>query len=93
METSQKMLIVKDLTFILPNNFEGNLSDALNEYIKYRNDNHSNLKLTDTENKYNSTEMVLMKREEIKSCILYGIVEIRDGMYRVIESSGSITDI
>ena len=89
METPQKILIVKDLTFILPKDFEGNLSDALLEYIKYRNENIKDVKVTDTENKYNCTEIVLMGKDGIKSCVLYGIVEISDGKYRVIESSSS----
>lgn len=92
MGVPNKMLIVKDLTFILPEDFDGNLSDALLEYVNYRNKHIKKTKALDEKNKFNSTEVVLMNNEDVKSCILYGIVEIIDDKYRIIESSSSDID-
>lgn len=85
----QKILIIKDLTFILPTTFEGSLCDALLEYVKYRDTNLNNNRLVDIDNTMNCTEVVL-SNDTIKSCILYGIVEILDdGTYKILESSSS----
>lgn len=89
MITPQKILIIKDLTFILPLTFNGTLCDALTEYVKYRDENSDNNKLVDACNTLNCTEFVL-SNDTVKSCILYGIVEISDdGSYKIIESSSS----
>ena len=87
MTIPKKILLVKDLTFILPDNFDGNLSDALTEYINYRNTNINSIKVTDINNMLSSTEVILSSNEDIKSCILYGIVELDNGNYRILESS------
>lgn len=90
MITPQKILIIKDLTFILPPTFNGNLGEALTEYVKYRDENLDNNRLVDACNSLNCTEFVLANDDTVRSCILYGIVEIsEDGTYKILESSSS----
>ena len=74
---------------ILPLTFDGTLCDALREYVKYRDENLDNNQLVDACNTSNCTEFVL-SNDNVKSCILYGIVEISDdGSYKILESSSS----
>jgi hypothetical protein len=89
MSIPKKLLIIKDLTFILPDDFNGTLTDALSDYINYINKNIHNNNVVDIDNALCCTEVVLSANTDIRSCIQYGIVEIDNGEYRIIESSGT----
>jgi len=93
MQFPKKILVIKELTFILPHDFSGSLTDALQEYINYRELNLQNIHIVDIQNT-KSTLDVTMSDNESKSCILYGIIEIdENGKYTIVESSGDIPNI
>lgn len=91
MTLPQKMLIIKDMTFILPEGFNGNLIDALDEYAKYLKNNKQNERNVDKDNVFSTTEVILANRGDGKSCIMYAIVELdQSGDLKVLESSNII---
>lgn len=91
MALPKKILLIKDLTFILPDDFNGSLSDAFNEFIRYRKEYEKNAKLIQSDNQSNSYETLISSKVNEKVCGQYGLFELTDdGTYKILDSTSSI---
>jgi hypothetical protein len=95
----KKVLRLKDLTFILPDNFDGSLSDAIEEMIKYYN-KHKDKKMTyemDEENEKISINTILLTATEKQKLIgSFGIFSLVGDEYirkdETVETENPKTD-
>ena len=81
----KKILIIKDCTFILPENFEGSLEDAFNEFLKYRAANLKNAQYVDDGNLFSTFDVLLHSGVNPRACGQYAIYELVDGKYKISE--------
>ena len=85
MALPKKLLIIKNLTFILPDDFNGTLSEAFIEFVKYRKNYEDTAKLI-SENQENSYELLINAKDNEKVCGQYGLFELTDdGTYKYIK--------
>jgi hypothetical protein len=77
-----KILRVEELTFILPNDFDGNVFDALEDFVTYMRNNKARY-INDTE----STIASLIGAENSRLCLKYGIFERVGDKYKPIDKS------
>ena len=68
----KKILVIKDCTFILPDDFEGSVDDAFDELLKYRRDNLKN-------GRYLDDNSLLHGKDREKCCGHYALYELIDG--------------
>lgn len=92
METNEalpkKILRIKDLMFILPDTFSGDLSQALELFLKYREKNAKNRHTVDPDDILSAAEILMMTiNESAKFCGQYGIFELVDTEYELIPES------
>lgn len=73
----KKVLKITDLTFILPDNFEGDFEDAVLEFLVYRN-NHLKARIPDNIEKYSSTEILLANGDAYLACGAYALLKLDD---------------
>ncbi len=93
MALPKKLLIIKDLTFILPDDFNGTLSEAFIEFVKYRKNYEDTAKLISEANPENSYEILITAKDKEKVCGQYGLFELADdGTYKYIEGPSFKTD-
>lgn len=62
----KNILYVKDFTYALPDDFNGNLEDALKHFINYRNKHKEERKVVDKGDAFSSLEIVFASEEEKK---------------------------
>lgn len=87
MSLPKKILVVKDLTFILPDDFNGSLLEAFNEFSQYRKEYEENAKFIDPSNPYKSYEILILTKDKERVCGQYGLFELSDdGTYKYIEN-------
>lgn len=79
--------MIKDCTFILPDDFEGSLEDAFSQFLNYRTDHLKNAKHVDDSNIFSTFDILLHSRQQSKVCGQYAIYELVDGKYRLVEDS------
>ena len=91
-EFPKKMLYIKECTFILPDDFNGSIEDAFDEFLKYRSDHLTKKKIVDTENLFSSLGMLLNDESDSKACGSYELYELINNNYVIIEATG-IDDI
>lgn len=83
----KKILRVKDLTFILPEDFEGDLHDALEEFMKYRDKHKSNAKFVEVEQDKTSVDLLFINEGDDRVFGEYGLFHLIDGSYKIIQGS------
>lgn len=71
----KKLLRITDLTFVLPDDFDGDFIDALNILTNYVNRKH---KLDQMDDKSTSTVESLLINSNSKLCMKFGIFEADD---------------
>ena len=81
----KKILMIKDCTFILPDNFEGTLEDAFDAFLEYRKSNLKNAQFIDDGNLFSTFDVLLHSGEKPKVCGQYAIYELVDGKYRIVD--------
>ena len=86
----KKILLIKDLTFILPDNFSGSFTEAIDEFIKHRKDVLKIPKLPDNDEDSTFKSLLLEDDNTLRACMIYVIFEIDEsGEYKIIESSNN----
>lgn len=86
----KKILHIRDLTFILPDDFEGTINDALAVFIEYRKKvTETDVKFVDDFGLFSTAELLIhgSNRTEMRVCGEYGLFELRDGTYVLIDGS------
>lgn len=85
----KKILRIKELTYILPDDFDGTFDDAINFFLEYRDANKSDAKFIDPIEKFSTIEVLLLSRikNDVKACGQYGIFELVDGSYKIVEGT------
>ena len=82
----KKILMIKDCTFILPDDFDGTLEDAFSKFLEYRSSNLDNAKYIDDSNIFSTFDVLLHSGSEPKACGQYGIYELVDGRYKLADN-------
>ena len=76
----KKILVIKDCTFILPDDFEGTVEDAFNELLKYRNAHLQDGRYLDDDQLFSSFDILLHSVVKSKCCAHYALYELVDGV-------------
>ena len=82
----KKVLVIKDCTFILPEDFDGTVEEAFSEFIKYRASSLPNATHINDSNLF-STFDLLLHSEGSKVCGQYAIYEFVDGRYQLAKGN------
>ncbi len=90
MTLPKKILRIKDLTFILSDEFSGDLSDALKEFIDYKEQFKSNAKYIYPDERFTSIEILASTNSKV--CGEYGLFELVDGTYKFIQGTAPSKD-
>ena len=80
----KKVLVVKDCTFILPEDFNGTIEDAFSEFLNYRASSLPNARHVNDSNLF-STFDLLLHSEDSRVCGQYAIYELVDGRYQLAD--------
>ena len=86
-ELPKKILIIKDSTFILPENFSGDIEDAFDEFLKYRKDHLDKANYCDPLGLMSTFNALIHDPKESKACGLYMICELIDGQYIPVDAT------
>lgn len=73
----KKVLKIVDLTFTLPDDFEGTFEDAVMEFLIYRSD-HIKKKIPSEMEQYSSTEILLTQDDDFAVCGSYGLLKLNE---------------
>ena len=84
----EKILVIKDCTFILPEDFDGNIEDAFEEFLKYREKHLVDGRNIDPQNFFSTFDLLLRARNQ-RVCGQYTLYELRDGKYFPIDGTGT----
>lgn len=80
----EKILIIKDCTFILPPNFDGTVEDAFDEFLKYREKKLNDAVYCDEAGLMSTFNILLHSRHDAaRVCGEYAIYELKNGKYRL----------
>lgn len=79
----KKILMIKDCTFILPDNFNGSIEEAFNKFLEYRSTHLQNAQFIDDGNLFSAFDVLLHSGDTPKVCGQYAIYELIDGKYRI----------
>lgn len=82
----KKILMIKDCTFILPDDFQGTLEDAFEQFLRYRADHLKNASYVDDANIFSTFDILLHSGQEPKVCGQYAIYELINGKYQLIDN-------
>ncbi len=81
----KKILLIKNCTFILPDDFNGSLEDAFELFIKYRTENISKAKYIIKSPLFTPFDILLhLDNPNIRTCGDYAIYELIDGKYKIM---------
>lgn len=89
-EIPRKILHIRDLTFILPDDFEGTIDDAMAEFLKYRRGiREHDVHYIDDGGIFSTAGLLLNsgKTDTVRVCGEYGLFEFRDGAYVLLDGS------
>lgn len=90
-ELPKKILIIRDCSFILPDDFNGNTDDAFREFLKYQSEHSKEARYTaDSFGLFSTFNMLLHSTSEARVCGEYALLEYRDGQYQI--SNGPESD-
>ena len=79
-----KILRIRDLTFILPEDFNGDLHDALKEFMIYRDKHKENAAFVDDEDK-STVDLLFINDGDERVFGEYGLFYLVDGAYKIIQ--------
>lgn len=78
--------MIKDCTFILPEDFNGSLEDAFTEFLKYRTSHLDGASRVDDSNIFSTFDILMHSNKDAKVCGQYAIYELVDGSYHILNS-------
>ena len=79
----KKVLVVRDCTFILPEDFDGTVEDAFAEFLNYRASSLPNATHVNDSNLFSTFEILLHSEGTSRVCGQYAIYELIDGRYQL----------
>lgn len=83
-ELPKKILIIRDCTFILPEDFNGSTDDAFREFLKYQTEHSKDARYTaDTFGLFSTFNMLLHGSGDSRVCGEYALLEYKDGQYQI----------
>ena len=82
----KKILIIKDCTFILPDDFHGSAEEAFEDFLKYRAAHIEDASYYDDSNLFSTFDILLHSGAKPRVCGQYAIYELVDGKYRPINN-------
>ena len=77
----KKILVIRDCTFILPDDFEGTTEDAFAAFLKYHKKHASEGKFGDSFGLFSSFNMLLYGEGNPRVCGEYAMLKLVDGKY------------
>lgn len=83
----QKVLVIKDCTFILPDGFEGTTEDAFEEFLKYREKHLHEAQFVDKNGLFSAFSLLLHAHDKHRVCGEYMLYELKNGKYELIEET------
>ena len=86
----KKVLVIRDCTFFLPDNFEGNLEEAFDEFLRYREERDNQPIYVDPMNLFSSFNNLLLHRNtQSRVCGSYTLMELdeENNQYKVMEGT------
>jgi len=82
----KKFLRIHELTFILPDDFNGTVEDAMDLMLEYRTTHKYNAEYVDPHGLF-STMSCLVNAPDAKFCADETIFELKNGTYHIMDSS------
>ena len=82
----KKILMIKDCTFILPEDFSGSLEEAFTEFLKYREAHLDGATRIDDSNIFSTFDILMHSAKDAKACGQYAIYELVNGSYRILNN-------
>ncbi len=87
-ELPKKILVIRDCTFILPEDFSGTLEDAFTEFLKYRINLQNKPKIVDEHGLFSAFNVLLHYGTNECVCGEYALYELIDDKYKLIDGTG-----
>lgn len=88
-ELPKKILIIRDCSFILPEDFDGNTDDAFREFLKYQSEHSKDAHFTaDSFGLFSTFTMLLHGTGNARVCGEYALLEYKDGQYQISQGPG-----
>lgn len=82
------LLVIKDCTFILPPDFNGNVEDAFDEFLKYRETNLNKATYADRLGLFSAFNLLLhSQHNSARVCGQYELYRFENGEYRLIDGT------
>ena len=81
----KKILLIKDCTFILPDDFEGSYEDAFSKFLEYHKKHLKDAIAVDDSNIFSTFDILLHSNKSSKVCGQYAVYELVDGKYQVMD--------
>ena len=81
----KKLLMIKDCTYILPDDFNGTIEDAFDHFLRYRASHLKDAQYIDDSNLFSTFDVLLHSGDEPRVCGQYAIYELVDGKYKLSE--------
>jgi hypothetical protein len=82
----KKILMIKDCTFILPDDYDGTLEEAFSEFLEYRANNLHDAKYIDDSNLFSTFDILLHSGKKPRACGQYALYELVDGKYKLVDN-------
>ena len=78
--------MIKDCTFILPDDFDGTAAEAFSKFLEYHTRHVKDAITVDDSNIFSTFDILLHSDSTSKVCGLYGIYELIDGRYQIVDA-------
>lgn len=79
----KKILMIKDCTFILPDDFNGSVEDAFELFLKYRDEHLDDAHYINDADIFSTFDVLLHSGKDTRVCGQYAIYEFVNGRYKL----------
>lgn len=86
-ELPKKILRIHELTFILPDDFDGTVENAMDLLLTYRKDHLKDARYSDPNNVMSTMELLVTSDKDEKVCGDGALYELVDGKYHLIDAT------
>ena len=86
-ELPKKILLIKECTFFLPDNFNGSVEEAFTEFLKYREANLDAAKFADPQGLFSTFNILMHSKDDVKVCGEYGLYELTENGYTLVDGT------
>lgn len=84
----KKFLRIKEITFILPDDFDGTIEDALNLFTEYRLAHRSGARYKDPDDLLSTFDSIISSKLDERVCGEEAIYELIGDMYHPVLTTG-----